>query len=93
MRVSHKEGNIDRGNGYFIFPHPKEDRYKEVKLTKEDHAIIQSFPPALPDIPFFRKRKWRTVRKENVFANGGKEHDQISISLAFHYIPVQDIVR
>ncbi len=70
MRVSHKEGNIDRGNGYFIFPHPKEDRYKEVKLTKEDHAIIQSFPSALPDIPFFRNengepfgkkmfRKWR----------------------------------
>lgn len=48
------EGDIDLGNGYLRFPHPKEKRFKMVPLIDEDIELLRSFPAALPHVPFFR---------------------------------------
>lgn len=52
--ITLKEGEIDPGNGYLFFPHPKEKRHKLVPILEEDVEIIKSFPRGLPDLPFFR---------------------------------------
>jgi integrase len=52
-----KEGDIDLGNGYLLFPHPKEKRPKAVPILDEDIEILRSFPPAIPTIYFFRHNK------------------------------------
>ncbi|MBW2631027.1 MAG: hypothetical protein JRC90_04565 [Deltaproteobacteria bacterium] len=52
--VKLKEGDIDLGNGYLLFPHPKEKRPKAVPILDEDIEILRSFPPAIPSISFFR---------------------------------------
>lgn len=49
-----KEGDIDIGNGYFLFPDPKEKRYKMVPLIDDDVEILKSLPSGLPALPFFR---------------------------------------
>ena len=42
-----KEGEIDTGNGYFYFPHPKEKTFKSVPILPEDIEILKSFTPSL----------------------------------------------
>lgn len=49
-----KEGHIDRKQGFFFIPHPKEKRPKLVPLIEEDIQIVKSFPVAFPDLYFFR---------------------------------------
>jgi len=49
-----KEGDIDRKQGFVYIPHPKEKRPKLVPLISEDLDILQSIPPGLPDLYFFR---------------------------------------
>ncbi len=48
-----KEGHIDLENGYLLFPHPKEDRYKTAPLIPGDVEILQSFPIAFSGEMFF----------------------------------------
>lgn len=52
-----REGEIDTGNGYLYFPHPKEKRFKSVPILPEDIEIIKSFPLSDPSMPFFRHIK------------------------------------
>ena len=42
-----KEGEIDTGNGYLYFPHPKEKTFKSVPILPEDIEILKSFTPSL----------------------------------------------
>jgi integrase len=49
-----KEGEIDTGNSYLYFPHPKEKTYKSVPILPEDVEILKSFPASFPSMPFFR---------------------------------------
>lgn len=49
-----KEGNIDLGNGYLYFPHPKEKKFKAVPILPEDVEIIRGFAFSFPAMPFFR---------------------------------------
>lgn len=49
-----KEGEIDTGNGYLYFPHPKEKTFKSVPILPEDVEILKSFPATFPTMPFFR---------------------------------------
>jgi integrase len=65
--LSLKEGHIDTGNGYFLFPHPKEKRYKAVPLLDEDVETLKNFPPALPNLYFFRHRP---AKGQRVFKEG-----------------------
>jgi len=65
--LSLKEGHIDIGNGYFLFPHPKEKRYKAVPLLDEDIETLKTFPPALPNLHFFRHR---SAKGQRVFKEG-----------------------
>lgn len=51
------EGHIDLGNGYLLFPEPKEKSLKRVPLIDEDVELLSSFPTALPHVPFFRHVK------------------------------------
>ena len=55
--ASLKEENIDLGNGYLMFPQPKEKRMKIVPILEEDIEILRSFPEAIPSIYFFRHVK------------------------------------
>ena len=52
--INIKEGEIDTGNAYLYFPHPKEKRFKSVPILSEDVEILKSFPKSLPTMPFFR---------------------------------------
>ena len=52
--INLKEGDIDIGNAYLYFPHPKERKYKSVPILPEDVIILQSFNFSVPAIPFFR---------------------------------------
>lgn len=52
--VGLKEGDIDLGNGYLYFPHPKEKKYKSVPILDEDVAMLRSFGKSLPGLFFFR---------------------------------------
>jgi integrase len=52
-----KEGDIDLGNGYLFFPHPKEKKPKFVPIIKEDIEIMRTFPLAVPSLSFFRHQK------------------------------------
>ncbi|MDW7772522.1 MAG: site-specific integrase [Desulfobulbaceae bacterium] len=49
-----KEGHIDRKQGFFYIPKPKERKPKFIPLIPEDIKILNSFPPGLPDLYFFR---------------------------------------
>lgn len=49
-----KEGEIDTGNGYLYFPHPKEKTYKSVPILPEDIEVLKSFPTTFPSMHFFR---------------------------------------
>ena len=49
-----KEGEIDTGNGYLYFPHPKEKTFKSVPILPEDVKILKSFLLSVPSMPFFR---------------------------------------
>jgi integrase len=51
------EGHIDLGNGYLLFPNPKEKTLKRVPLIDEDVELLRQFPAALPHVPFFRHPK------------------------------------
>jgi integrase len=55
--ASLKEENIDLGNGYLMFPQPKEKKMKIVPILEEDIEILRSFPEAIPSIHFFRHVK------------------------------------
>ncbi len=56
--VTLEEGNIDLGNGYLYFPHPKEKRYKSVPLTRGDITLLSAYPRAIdPEMRFFRHVK------------------------------------
>lgn len=52
--INIKEGEIDTGNAYLYFPHPKEKRFKSVPILPEDVEVLKSFPKSLPTMPFFR---------------------------------------
>jgi integrase len=52
--INIKEGEIDLGNAYLYFPHPKEKRFKSVPILPEDVEILKSFPLSVPSMPFFR---------------------------------------
>ncbi|MGD0169953.1 MAG: site-specific integrase [Smithella sp.] len=52
--LSLKEGDINLGTGHLSFPMPKENEWKAVALIPEDIEILNSFPKALPSMPFFR---------------------------------------
>ena len=49
-----KEREIDLGNGYLYFPHPKERKFKSVPILPEDIEILKTFTFTFPDMPFFR---------------------------------------
>ncbi|MFH1079482.1 MAG: hypothetical protein V1766_04360 [Pseudomonadota bacterium] len=49
-----KEKDIDMGNGYLYFPHPKERKFKSVPILPEDIEILKSFTLSFPAMPFFR---------------------------------------
>jgi len=51
------EGHIDLGNGYLLFPDPKEKTLKRVPLIDDDVELLAQFPRALPHVPFFRHGK------------------------------------
>jgi len=55
--ISLKEGQIDRENGFFIIPHPKEKKPKVVPLTDEDLDLVRSLPISFGELPFFRHFK------------------------------------
>ena len=55
--INLKEGEIDTGNSYLYFPHPKEKTFKSVPILPEDVEILKSFTPSLPSMPFFRHIK------------------------------------
>lgn len=49
------EGQVDRGRGVLIIPHPKERRAKIIPLIPEDIELIRNLPLAFDQsIPFFR---------------------------------------
>lgn len=60
-----KEGEIDTGNGYLYFPHPKEKTFKSVPILPEDVEILKSFPVTFPTMPFFRHTEGIQGCKEN----------------------------
>ena len=41
-------------SGFFVVPSPKEDKPKLIAMLDEDIELVKSFPPALPNLPFFR---------------------------------------
>jgi integrase len=55
--ISLKEGDIDKGNGYLLFPHPKEKKPKLVPILEEDVDLLNTFPLAIPSLYFFRHNK------------------------------------
>jgi integrase len=55
--LSLKEGDIDKGNGYLLFPHPKEKRPKLVPILEEDVELLKTFPSSIPSLHFFRHVK------------------------------------
>ncbi len=50
------EGHIDMGNGFFVFPHPKERKFKYVPMLPEDIDALKDFTMTFPAMPFFRHR-------------------------------------
>jgi integrase len=52
--INLKEGEIDIGNGYLYFPHPKERSFKSVPILPEDTEILRNFKQAVPELRFFR---------------------------------------
>lgn len=53
--ISLREGQVDRGQGLLVFPHPKERQPKMVLLLDEDREILSNMPLCFdPDTPFFR---------------------------------------
>ena len=64
--LSLTEGNVDRGRGLLIIPHPKERRPKIVPLLDEDRELLATLPLAFPDMPFFR-------HEMNAGRNAGKK--------------------
>ena len=53
--LSLTEGQVERGRGLLIFPHPKERRPKIVPLLDEDLALLREMPLAFDSSsPFFR---------------------------------------
>ncbi len=51
--LSLQEGHIDTGNGYFLFPHPKEKRYKAVLYWMRISRFLKRSPlPFLASISF-----------------------------------------
>lgn len=52
--INLKEGDIDIGNGYLYFPHPKERCFKSVPILQEDVALLGNFNLSVPAMPFFR---------------------------------------
>jgi integrase len=49
------EGQVDRGRGVLIIPHPKEKRAKIVPLIPEDLELVKGLPLAFDSaMPFFR---------------------------------------
>lgn len=77
--VTLEEGNIDLGNGYIYFPHPKEKRFKSVPLIQEDVEILKSYPKSVkPDVRFFRHVKGSGFKEgtpfgQHVLANWWKK--------------------
>jgi len=66
--VDLQEGNIDKDEGWLVFPFPKEDKYKSVPITNEDREILKTFPPATkPDMPFFRHTKYHGQKEGTPF--------------------------
>ena len=63
--INLKEGEIDTGNGYLYFPHPKEKKFKSVPILPDDIEILKSFPATFPTMPFFRHIKGVSGCKEN----------------------------
>jgi integrase len=54
------EGQVDRGRGLMIIPHPKEKRAKVIPLIEEDLEIVRALPLAFsPEMPFFRHESAR----------------------------------
>ena len=52
------EGQVDRGRGVLIIPHPKEKRAKVIPLIQEDIEAVRALPLAFsPDMPFFRHER------------------------------------
>jgi hypothetical protein len=52
-----KEGDVDLGNGYLYFPHPKEKKFKSVPILPEDRESLRSCVLSFPAMPFFRHIK------------------------------------
>ena len=56
--LSLTEGQVDRGRGLLVIPHPKERRPKVVPLLDEDRALLAALPLAFDqNTPFFRHEK------------------------------------
>lgn len=54
-----REGDIDTGNKYLYFPHPKERKFKSVPIRQEDVNVLESFKMSFPAMPFFRHENGR----------------------------------
>ncbi len=52
--INLKEGDIDIGNAYLYFPHPKERKFKSVPILPEDVSLLKSFGLSSPAMRFFR---------------------------------------
>ena len=63
--ASLKEGNINLWTKHFIFPDPKEGKWKSVPIIPEDIDILKTFPLSMPSMPFFRHVKGISGVAEN----------------------------
>ncbi|MGD9058275.1 MAG: hypothetical protein PVF38_19165 [Desulfobacterales bacterium] len=52
-----KEGHINKTDGFFVIPHPKEKDPKIIYLIDDDIELLNEIPSGLPDLYFFRHRK------------------------------------
>ena len=79
-----KEGEIDLGNGYLYFPHPKERKFKSVPILPEDIEILKTFTFTFPEMRFFRHQEGLQGAANNqpfdrdIFVSGGSKRVQIS---------------
>ena len=63
-----KEGDINRAEGYFVIPHPKEKKPKPVPMIQRDIELVNSLPRSFPEMPFFRHETRKGVQGGGAFS-------------------------
>lgn len=67
-----KEGDINRAEGFFVIPHPKEKDPKIIYLLDDDIKLLNMMPKGLPGLYFFRHGKGNGAAKPG--AQFGKDY-------------------